>query len=138
VQGWWKDTGKKEDLLTANELVLADCQTEILGDVVDCRIRGPVRVEAGARLSDCTITGPVVIGAGAAITRSEIGANTAIGNDSRISDSVVESSIVMERAEVYGWKLRNSLIGRGARLRGQPGGEFAELTLGERSEILIS
>jgi glucose-1-phosphate thymidylyltransferase len=137
VEGWWKDTGKKDDLLQANQLVLGDCETEILGDVVDCRIRGAVRIEKGARLADCTITGPVVIGAGASLARTEIGANTAIGNDCHIADSVIEASIVMEKAEVYGWKLRNSLVGRAARLRGTAP-DFAEVTIGERSEILIS
>jgi len=37
---------------------------------------------------------------------------------------------------VHGWKIRDSVIGRGARLAGSAPGGFAEVTLGERSEIL--
>ena len=136
VSGWWKDTGKKDDLLHANELVLADLDPVQVGEVIDSTIRGAVSIAAGARLIDCVVTGPAVIGAGAQVTRTTIGANTAIGDGCRVSDSTIETSIVMEGAEVHGWKLHNSLLGRDTRLhRGAPDG-FAEMTLGERSEVL--
>ncbi len=53
VRGWWKDTGKKDDLLHANELVLADLEARQEGEVIDSTIRGSVSIGAGARLIDC-------------------------------------------------------------------------------------
>lgn len=136
VTGWWKDTGKKEDLLHANELVLTDLEGEVLGDVVGGEIRGPVRVGADSQVVDCSITGPVVIGENVHLARTIIGPNTAIGDGCRLVDANVEESIVLTGAEIHGWSIRNSLIGRGATLRGAAPVGYAEVTLGERSEIL--
>ncbi|MGH8874816.1 MAG: glucose-1-phosphate thymidylyltransferase, partial [Acidimicrobiia bacterium] len=136
VRGWWKDTGKKEDLLHANELILADLESEVLGDLIDCRVRGAIRVEPGARLIDCDITGPAVFGARASLARATVGPNTSIGDDCRIFDATIEGSIVLEGSEVHGWKVRDSLLGRGSRLHGAAPAGFVELTIGERSEIV--
>jgi glucose-1-phosphate thymidylyltransferase len=136
VREWWKDTGKKDDLLHANELVLSDLQGRVEGELVDCTVRGEIIVGAGARLVDCTLTGPAVIGARAHLTRVDIGQNTAIGDGCRISDSTIEDSIILAGAEIHGWRLRNSLLGRECRLHGSAPSRFVELTLGERSEIL--
>lgn len=136
VTGWWKDTGKKEDLLHANELVLDDLEGEILGSVVGGEMRGPVRVGKGSKLVDCIVTGPAVIGDNVHMHRVVVGPNTAIGDGCRLSDAAVEESIILDAAEVHGWKLRHSLIGRSARLHGAAPRAVAEMTLGERSEIV--
>ena len=36
VKGWWKDTGKLEDMLEANRLVLEDIERRIDGELDDC------------------------------------------------------------------------------------------------------
>ena len=82
------------------------------------------------------ITGPVVIGENVHLTRTVIGPNTAIGDGCRLVDAKVEESIVLDSAEIHGWRIRDSLIGRGASLRGSAPPGFVEVTLGERSEIL--
>lgn len=136
VTGWWKDTGKKEDLLHANELVLSDLAEEIQSEVIGGSVRGTVRIGAGSRVVDCDITGPAVIGANVHLARTTIGPNTAIGDGCRLADANLEESIVLDDAEIHGWKIRNSLIGRGAELHGSAPAGFVEVTLGERSEIL--
>lgn len=136
VRHWWKDTGKKVDLLHANELVLLDLREKVEGELVGCKVRGPIRVAPGALLVDCDITGPAVIGENAQMTRVTIGANTAVGDHCRLSDCSIESSIVMEGAEIHRWKLRESLVGRHATLRGAPPPGFVEVTVGDRSEIV--
>jgi len=136
VRSWWKDTGKKEDLLEANQLVLADLVEKHEGELVDCRVRGRVRVGPGSRLVDCEITGPAIIGADCQLNRVVIGSNTAVGDGCRLSDAKVEASIVLDGAEIHGWKLRNSLVGREARLHGSAPMGYVEMTLGERSEVL--
>jgi glucose-1-phosphate thymidylyltransferase len=136
VTGWWKDTGRKEDLITANELVLADLQEEIDGELVDTTVRGPVQVGSGSRLIDCAVTGPTVIGDNVTMNRAVIGPNTAIGDHSHVFDASVEQSIVMSQVEIHGWKLRNSLVGHECRLHGSAPASFVEVTLGERSEVV--
>ena len=136
IGGWWKDTGKKEDLLHASELVLESLRTSLKGEVIDCRLRGEVQVGLGSKLVDCDIIGPVVIGRGVEIERSTIGPNTTIGDGCRITDAVVRKSILMEEVELTHWRLRDSLVGRRASIGGSAPPAFVELTVGERSEII--
>jgi glucose-1-phosphate thymidylyltransferase len=136
VSGWWKDTGTKADLLTAQRLVIAELAHNVEGEVVGCRIDGAVHVGTGSHLVDCDITGPVVVGRDVEMTRVHLGPQASIGNGCRLSDASVEGSIVMDGAEVHGWRIRDSLLGRWARLHGSAPSSFVEVTLGERSEIL--
>jgi glucose-1-phosphate thymidylyltransferase len=136
VTGWWKDTGKKEDLLHANELVLDDLESAVEGELIGGEVRGSLQVGRGTTLIDCVVTGPVVIGDDAHLTRVTIGPNTAIGDRCRLSDASVEESIIMDEAEVHGWRIRSSLLGRQARLQGSAPAGHVEMILGERSEIV--
>ena len=116
--------------------MLEDLETDVAGELIDTSVQGPVRIEAGARVLNCVITGPAVVGHDAHLTRTLVGPNSAIGDRCRLSDATVEDSIILEGAEVHGWKLRDSLLGRGARLHGSAPGSFVEMTLGELSEII--
>ena len=65
VKGWWKDTGKLEDMLEANRLVLEDIEQRIDGELdADSRVEGRVVVEEGAKLERTVVRGPAIIGAG--------------------------------------------------------------------------
>lgn len=107
VKGWWKDTGKKEDLLDANRLVLMD-----IGRSIDGEIRGRLPIEGNviihqeALLIDTRIRGPVIIGKEAKIENSYIGPFTSIGPGAHIVGSEIEHSIVMEGAKVRDMKIR--------------------------------
>lgn len=136
VRGWWKDTGRKSDLLHASQLVMGDLTERIEGHVVGGELRGPVVVESGARVVDCHITGPAIIGRGTNLRRSDVGPNTAVGARAEVVDSVIEDSILMDGVTVHGWKLRSSLIGQDSRLYGAAPDRFVEVTLGERCEVI--
>ena len=136
ISGWWKDTGAKSDLLHANELVLSDLSEDVEGELVNCRIRGPVRVGVGSLLIDCDITGPAVVGRDVAMTRVRMGPNTSVGDRSRLTDCALENSIIMEASEIRSWRLRGSVVGRESTIAGSAPEGFVELMLGERSGIL--
>ena len=64
MDGWWKDTGKLEDMLEANRLILETIERRVEGTVDDeSRIEGKVVVEAGAVIEQSVIRGPAIIGA---------------------------------------------------------------------------
>ena len=58
VRGWWKDTGRLDDMLEANRLVLDRIERRIDGELVDSQCEGRVVIEAGARLERTTVRGP--------------------------------------------------------------------------------
>ncbi len=115
VKGWWKDTGKPEDIIEANLLVLEDLAPLNDGKLLNTDVSGKVRIEAGTIIEDSTIRGPTIIGRNAKIRHSYIGPFSAIGDDVVIEDSEVECSIVMENSKIIKVKNRidRSVIGKG-------------------------
>ena len=141
VSGWWKDTGKIEDMLEANRIILdtftaAGCENVDSG----CRVEGKVVVEPGARLFNSTIRGPAVIGPGAEIRDAFVGPYTAIGPDCFIERCEIENSIVLQgsRLERIPVRIADSLIGTNVRIH--PGHERPRVhrfLIGDNSEIGI-
>ncbi len=115
VTGWWKDTGKLEDVLEANRLILGTLTADVRGRLVDTTLDGPVVVGEGSTLSRCTVRGPVVIGAGCRLTDAYIGPYTSISDRVVVDQAEVEHSIVLEDSRIsrLGARMTDSLIGRG-------------------------
>ena len=120
VQGWWKDTGKPQDLIDANRLLLGDLRGCVLGSVSDSRLTGEVVVEAGAVVKNSTILGPVTIAAGAHIENAYLGPYTSVGQGSVIRNAEVEYSVIDENTEIrdVGIRLQGCLIGVRAKVIG--------------------
>jgi glucose-1-phosphate thymidylyltransferase len=114
VDGWWKDTGRLEDMLQANRLVLEDLKSNSEGELIDSTIEGRVVIEAGARLERCVVRGPAVIGAGAQLVDAYVGPYTSIDKDVRIERAEIEYSIVLEGSQIsdLGARMEASLIGK--------------------------
>jgi glucose-1-phosphate thymidylyltransferase len=141
VEGWWKDTGKLEDILEANRLILDTLERRIEGKVDDdSRVEGKVVVEDGATVERSVIRGPAIIGRGARIVHAYVGPFTSIMNDVEIRDSEVEHSIVLEGASLSDLANRviDSLIGRNVRIYRIPLKPSAyRFMLGDNSEVGI-
>lgn len=142
VRGWWKDTGKPEDLLDANRLVLSQLRRDIQGELDEADVVGEVVIEAGARIVRSTVRGPVHIAAGAVITDSYIGPYTSIGHNAHVDHSEVEYSILLDRAEVLAlpYRLDASVIGQEATVDGHSHGlrkHTLQLVLSDRSRVCL-
>ncbi|CAN5727863.1 glucose-1-phosphate thymidylyltransferase [soil metagenome] len=111
----WIDTGKKDDMLEANRVVLSTVSRRIDGYVdADSTVVGDVVVEDGARIINSAVRGPAIIGAGARVEKAFVGPFTAIGDRCEIVDCEIEHSIVMNDSAVRHIRLRisDSLIGK--------------------------
>lgn len=119
VRGWWKDTGRLEDMLEANRLVLDNLVGRIEGELVDSQVDGRVVVERGAHLERTTVRGPAVIGAGARLCDCYIGPYTAVGENCVITGAEVEHSILLEGSSVchLDGRMESSLLGRNVAVR---------------------
>jgi len=140
VRGWWKDTGRLEDMLEANRLVLDNQRERIEGELIDSHVEGRVVVEAQARLLRTTVRGPAIIGAGARLTDCYIGPYTAIGEGCTISDSEIEHSILLSGCSVcqLRGRMESSLLGRDVTIRrGERQPRAYRFMVGDSSDISI-
>ncbi|HEX2358568.1 MAG TPA: glucose-1-phosphate thymidylyltransferase [Solirubrobacterales bacterium] len=140
VKGWWKDTGRLEDMLEANRLVLEDLESRIDGELVDSQVEGRVVIESGARLEGTRVRGPAVIDAGAEISNAYIGPYTSIGRDVVVSGSEIEHSIVLAGSEIRNLPVRMeaSLLGKGVSLKRSEGmPKTMQFLVGDSAEIAI-
>jgi len=115
VEGWWKDTGKLEDMLEANRLVLDTLDKKVEGHVDEAsKLEGRVIVGPNTRILNSSIRGPVIIGRNAVIENAFIGPYTSIQDRCHISDCELEHSIILEESIIRDVPIRltDSLIGR--------------------------
>jgi glucose-1-phosphate thymidylyltransferase len=141
VDGWWKDTGKLDDMLEANRLILETLERRVDGTVDGVsRIDGKVVVEAGARIEGSVIRGPAIIGTNARIIESYVGPFTSIMSDVEIRKSEIEHSIVLEGSSItnLATRVEDSLIGKNVRISRQEVMPSAyRFMLGDNSEVGI-
>jgi glucose-1-phosphate thymidylyltransferase len=115
IDGWWKDTGKVEDMLEGNRMMLAALETKIEGQVdAATAIEGMVRIGKGAVVERSRLRGPLVIGEGARVADSYVGPFTSLGPDVEVRGCEIEHSIVLGRSRLVSVPVRieSSLIGR--------------------------
>ncbi len=140
VQGWWKDTGRLEDMLAANRLVLDTIESRIEGELVASQVDGRVVIEPGARLERSAVRGPAIIGAGAQLSDCYIGPYTAVGEGCTIRNAEVEHSILLAGASVcdLAGRMESSLLGRNVKVRRDDRQPRAyRFMVGDNSEIGI-
>lgn len=141
VSGWWKDTGKIEDILEANRLILETISGSNLGNVDDTsRINGQVVIEQGVVVKNSIIRGPAIIGENSEIADSYIGPFTSIQNNCKIIHTEIENSIVLEKSEIVevGGRIDESLIGREVKIFKCPSKPSVyRFMVGDKSEIGI-
>jgi glucose-1-phosphate thymidylyltransferase len=119
LEGWWLDTGKKDDLLEANRVVLDEFVKRDIQGQVDkhSRVVGRVQIGPGTAIENSTIRGPVSIAENCHIKNSFIGPFTSIGAGTAIEDSSVEHSVTLDSCRISRMeRLADSLIGRSVEL----------------------
>jgi glucose-1-phosphate thymidylyltransferase len=140
VKGWWKDTGRLDDMLEANRLILDTIAGRVEGELVDSQCDGRVIIEPGARLERSTVRGPAVIGAGARLVDAYVGPYSAIGEDCVIERAEVEHSILLTGSSVrdLDGRMESSLLGRNVHIRrDQRQPRAYRFMVGDNSEIAI-
>ena len=141
IQGWWKDTGKVEDMLEANRIVLGDLEHRVEGQVDAATvIQPPVQIGAGTVVERSRLTGPLIIGANARIRDAVIGPFTAIADETEIERAEISHSIVLERSRIRDIPrpIESSLIGKEVTVtRSEPAGSL-RLMVGDFSRVELS
>jgi glucose-1-phosphate thymidylyltransferase len=141
VTGYWKDTGRLEDMLECNRKVLEAVEPSSRGEVdADSRIIGRVVIEEGAVVQRSTVRGPAIIGCGTRIVDSYIGPFTSIYHDCLIERTELEHSIVLESTRIVGVsRIEDSLIGKEVEVAPSTAMPRAHrLMLGDHSKVSLA
>ena len=139
VKGWWFDTGKKDDVLTVNALILDERGKRIIeGNVENSKIEGRVTVGKGTRIIDSVVRGPAIIGEDCHVENSLITPYTSVGDRVKILNSSVEYSIVMDDSTIEGVdRIQESLIGRGSKIVKSDERKFYRFHIANHSEVTL-
>lgn len=145
ITGWWKDTGKPDDLLEANRIVLEKIKTHkefaIQGEVdKHSEIIGEVIIEKGAKISKSSIRGPGIIGENTIVENSYIGPFTSICYDCQIINSEIEYSIIMEESKIIDVETRieRSILGKNVEIiKGDSKPKTQCFIVGDQSSIKV-
>lgn len=120
VSGWWKDTGRPEDILEANQLVLKDLKTSVRGKIEsEASVSGSVDLgQGGVVRTGATVRGPVVIGDNSEIgSGAYVGPYTSLGSHVKILGAEIENSIVLDGTVVdCRERIVDSIIGKDSRI----------------------
>ncbi len=141
IGGWWKDTGKPDDILEANRLILEDIERDIGGaKVVDetSQISGRVKIGKGSEILNSQIVGPVIIGENVRVVDSYVGPFTSISERVEIIKSEIECSVILEESklEYIKGRMQRCLIGKGVKIyHSKDLPRIYEFTLGDHSKV---
>ena len=141
VEGWWKDTGKPEDILEANRLVLEEIDGAVEGEIeAGAEVSGRVQLDSGAVIQEgAVVRGPVAVAEGTVISDGTyLGPYSSIGPNTEISNAHIESSVIIGESEIStSGKIVDSLIGRNTTIAPADGllPEGRRLVVGENSDL---
>lgn len=141
VEGWWKDTGKLEDILEANHMILQDFDTQMESEPDEAsEIHGVVRTARNVTIQGSVVRGPCVIAEGTRIIDSYVGPFTSVGPNTEIARSEVENSIILGDCVIrdIGSRISNSLIGRNVTvMKSKKPPQSYQFMVGDNSNIVI-
>lgn len=144
--GWWLDTGKKDDLLSANKTVLGEFAEYVINGSVDedSALVGDIYIEADAEVKNSRITGPVMIGKRCIVENAFIGPYVSLGDDTVVRNCHIVNSVILEECQIEDvpGKIEDSLLGKGCRVaksqrHPEHGQESHKFLLADHSEIQV-
>jgi len=143
ITGWWKDTGKINDMLIASKLLLEEMpENEFVNHGVlepGVQLNGKVHVGMGSKISNGVIlNGPVIIGENCLLENCEIGPNTTIGPGCEIRQAIISDSIILDNTLIDAdLDIRESLIGKNVKIIKKPAGLGRNMVIGDKTIVEI-
>ncbi|CAN5381426.1 glucose-1-phosphate thymidylyltransferase [soil metagenome] len=142
LKSWWLDTGKKDDMLEANRVVLDEMTDVSMLGTADgaSKISGRVHIGKGSKLTNCTVRGPAMIGEDCILQDSYVGPFTSIGDGARVSHAEIEHCILREHCQIVDFhgRIEDSLIGVNVELKRSNSKPIAfRLMIGDDSKVEV-
>ncbi len=143
LKDWWLDTGKKDDLLEANRIILDTNLSSKNEAQIDqnTQIIGRVKIGKNTTIINSTIRGPVIIGQNCQLENCFIGPYSSIADNVILSEIDLEHSVLLDSAQMIGIEQRivDSVIGQRAKLNLAPKRPKAlSFMIGDDSQIQLT
>ena len=143
ITGWWKDTGKPEDLILASSLLLQEQPAEfyrqetVLPAGVSCE--GLIKIGQGVSFGESVvIRGPAVIGDNCLLENCTINPFTTIGAGSVVKNTTLSNSIILDNCRLEApIKISDSILGKGVTVIQDRHTDFHRLILGDQTLVEI-
>ena len=143
ITGWWKDTGKPDDLIVANKLLLDEIGSDVFRDEGSvepgAEISGKVKIGVGTTVDkDTKIYGPAIIGENCTLAGCIIRPYTTLGAGCVIKKAEIANSILLNRCRIEcDYKIDGSILGSNVTIVKDGNKEFQKMILGENTVIEI-
>jgi glucose-1-phosphate thymidylyltransferase len=114
LDGWWLDTGKKDDLLEANRVVLDGHSRRNIKGKSDStsKIVGRVEIGENSEIINSVIRGPASVANSCRIVNSFIGPFTSIGESTIVDNTSIEYSVILSKCRIANIeRIADSVIG---------------------------
>lgn len=139
ITGWWKDTGKPDDLILANKLLLEDMKDSEFSGVNGSKIKHTGRIHIGSNVKIGTkvkLNGPVIIGDNCVLENCEIGPNVTVGETSQIKNAKISDTIIFSNCRIEAKVvIKNSIIGDQAKVIKNETKKTHRLIIGDQTLI---
>ncbi len=138
---YWKDTGRIDDLLDCNRILLEAIDTLIAGQVDEAtHVTGPVIVGPGARVRRSRLRGPLIVGPESTVVNSTLGPYTSLGRRCLVVDTVIENSIILDGSSVRRVRgITGSVVGRSTQVSGARAGLAGHrLIVGDDCQVMLT
>jgi len=139
LDSWWIDTGKKDDILSANAKILDEyIQRDVKASSINSNITGRAKIDKTTKIVNSTIRGPCVIGKNVLIEDSFIGPYTSIGDNVTIQNSAIEYSVIQNNVVIKEIeRLEDSLIGRNVKVTRNNNNRTIKMHIGDYSQLEV-
>ncbi|MDO8626819.1 MAG: sugar phosphate nucleotidyltransferase [Candidatus Magasanikbacteria bacterium] len=143
ITGWWKDTGKPNDLLVANSLLLSERAPETYkteGTIAPgATLAGPVQIGLGTTVNaNSKIIGPAMIAANCTLENCTIGPNVTVAPGCTLRDCTLANSIILSSTTIDSRvSLTDSIIGEAVNITSAPSGVAESYILGDHTTLKI-
>jgi glucose-1-phosphate thymidylyltransferase len=138
ITGYWKDTGKIDDLLLANRLILDKMNDLEFAKFTNIpNLKAKIHLGRNVKIGDgVELIEPVMIGDGVELINCKIGPYTTIYNNTSVKNAEIKNSIILENSTIH-WDtlIDGGLIGKNVVLKNDNSGK--NFIIGDKTKIEI-
>ncbi len=141
ITGWWKDTGKPNDLIAANRLLFEEMPDKDFklecACLADTKYAGKIGLGKNTVIGkNVIINGPVLVGDNCYLENCTLGAYTTIGSNSIVKSMTIENSIVFNDCRLEAdVSITESIIGKEAKVLAHPENSPHRLIIGDQTFV---